>query len=248
MPIVTLSAAAESRCTRDGVGQGGRWVSSTPTAGGEPDRLVAGVTAGVIANRMSGRHFRRLVASASVFPHVLLSTGTFGSPRRSCGSRAAAPRRATPPELRTSRHARTTSSAVATGWPLARPQGRATAQNTNRQTVAEASRPRRRAPEAPSRHPRRSSARLLSMAWAVTTVGVATSRTGAEAPPPRRHEPDDLSQRLDTRRLPASYAARAGQDGRRTPARQCWPCSAAVPTPLGPKSPLLLSSLPPHSA
>jgi hypothetical protein len=33
-------------------------------------RLVADVTVGVIANPMSGRDIRRLVASASVFPNV----------------------------------------------------------------------------------------------------------------------------------------------------------------------------------
>jgi len=80
-------------------------------------RLVADATVGVIANPMSGRDIRRLVASASVFPNaekasmvvrltaaagalgvgrVLVSTDTFGVSAASCGSRAAAPRRATP--------------------------------------------------------------------------------------------------------------------------------------------------------
>ena len=101
-------------------------------------RLVADATVGVIANPMSGRDIRRLVASASVFPNaekasmvvrltaaagalgvgrVLVSTDTVGVSAAVRGSRAAAPRRATPrSKLRTSRHARATSSAVATAW------------------------------------------------------------------------------------------------------------------------------------
>ena len=101
-------------------------------------RLVADATVGVIANPMSGRDIRRLVASASVFPtaekasmvvrltaaagalgvgRVLVSTDTFGvsaavlrEPRR-CAE-AGDPRS----KLRTSGHARATSSAVATAW------------------------------------------------------------------------------------------------------------------------------------
>ena len=101
-------------------------------------RLVANVTVGVIANPMSGRDIRRLVASASVFPNaekasmvvrltaaagalgvgrVLVSTDTFGvsaAVLRESRRRAEAgdPRS----KLRTSRHARATSSAVAIAW------------------------------------------------------------------------------------------------------------------------------------
>ena len=101
-------------------------------------RLVADVTVGVIANPMSGRDIRRLVASASVFPNaekasmvvrltaaagalgvgrVLVSTDTFGvsaAVLRESRRRAEAgdPRS----KLRTSRHARATSSAVAIAW------------------------------------------------------------------------------------------------------------------------------------
>lgn len=98
-------------------------------------RLAADATVGVIANPMSGHDIRRLVASASVFPNaekasmvvrltaaagvlgvgrVLMSTDTFGvsaavlrEPRRR--AEAGDPRS----KLRTSRHARATSSAVA---------------------------------------------------------------------------------------------------------------------------------------
>ena len=101
-------------------------------------RLVADATAGVIANPMSGSDIRRLVASASVFPdaekasmvvrltaaagalgvgRVLVSTDTFGvsaavlrEPRRR--AEAGDPRS----KLRTSGHARATSSTVATAW------------------------------------------------------------------------------------------------------------------------------------
>jgi len=97
-------------------------------------RLVADVTVGVIANPTSGRDIRRLVASASVFPNaekasmvvrltvaagalgvglVLVSTDTLGvsaavlrESRRS--AEAGDPRS----KLRTSRHARTTSTAA----------------------------------------------------------------------------------------------------------------------------------------
>jgi hypothetical protein len=95
-------------------------------------RLVADVTVDVIANPMSGRDIRRLVASASVFPNaekasmvvrltaaagalgvgrVLVSTDTFGvsaAVLRESRRRAEAgdPRS----QLRTSRHARATSS------------------------------------------------------------------------------------------------------------------------------------------
>ena len=98
---------------------------------------MADVTVGVIANSMSGRDIRRLVASASVFPNaekasmvirltaaagalgvgrVLVSTDTFGvsaAVLRESRRRAEAgdPRS----KLRTSRHARATSSAVAMG-------------------------------------------------------------------------------------------------------------------------------------
>jgi predicted polyphosphate/ATP-dependent NAD kinase len=101
-------------------------------------RLVADATVGVIANPMSGRDIRRLVASASMFPNaekasmvvrltaaagalgvgrVLVSTDTFGvsaAVLRESRRRAEAgdPRS----KLRTSRHARATSSAVATAW------------------------------------------------------------------------------------------------------------------------------------
>ena len=101
-------------------------------------RLVADATVGVIANPMSGRDIRRLVASASVFPNaekasmvvrltaaagalgvgrVLVSTDAFGvsaAVLRESRRRAEAgdPRS----KLRTSRHARATSSAVATAW------------------------------------------------------------------------------------------------------------------------------------
>ena len=96
-------------------------------------RLVADATVGVNANPMSGRDVRRLVASASVFPNaekasppappphgvgrVLVSTDTFGASAavlRESRRRAEAgdPRS----KLRTSRHARATSSAVATAW------------------------------------------------------------------------------------------------------------------------------------
>ena len=101
-------------------------------------RLVADATVGVIANPMSGRDIRRLVASASVFANaekasmvvrltaaagalgvgrVLVSTDTFGvsaAVLRESRRRAEAgdPRS----KLRTSRHARATSSAVATAW------------------------------------------------------------------------------------------------------------------------------------
>ena len=101
-------------------------------------RLVADVTVGVIANPMSGRDIRRLVASASVFPNadeasmvvrmtaaagalgvgrVLVSTDTFGvsaAVLRESRHRAEAgdPRS----KLPTSRQARATSSAVATAW------------------------------------------------------------------------------------------------------------------------------------
>jgi hypothetical protein len=96
-------------------------------------RLVADATVGVIANPRSGRDIRRLVASASVFPNaekasmvvrltaaagafgvgrVLVSTDTFGvsaAVLRESRRRAEAgdPRS----KLRTSRHARATSSA-----------------------------------------------------------------------------------------------------------------------------------------
>ena len=99
---------------------------------------MADATVGVIANPMSGRDIRRLVASASVFPNaekasmvvrltaaagalgvgrVLVSTDTFGvsaAVLRESRRRAEAgdPRS----KLRTSRHARATSSAVATAW------------------------------------------------------------------------------------------------------------------------------------
>src|SRR3954447_13611630 len=90
MTIVTLVSGCGNAYpgddTRDGGGQGGRWVSSTPAAAGEPHRLVADVTVGVIANPMSVRDIRRLAASASVFPNAekasmlvgLTSTDTFG--------------------------------------------------------------------------------------------------------------------------------------------------------------------------
>jgi predicted polyphosphate/ATP-dependent NAD kinase len=100
-------------------------------------RLVADVTAGVIANPMAGRDIRRLAASASVIPNaetagmvvrltaagalgvgrVLVSTDTFGVwaavPRQSRRRAEAGDPRSKP---RTSRHARATSSAVATTW------------------------------------------------------------------------------------------------------------------------------------
>ena len=51
-------------------------------------RLVADATVGVIANPMSGRDIRRLVASASVFPNaekasmvVRLTAATWSAPR-----------------------------------------------------------------------------------------------------------------------------------------------------------------------
>ena len=66
MTIATLSAAAGNAysgdCTGDGAGEGdGRAARH---------QLVADATVGVIANPMSGRDIRRLVASASVFPNA----------------------------------------------------------------------------------------------------------------------------------------------------------------------------------
>ena len=45
-------------------------------------RLVADVTVGVIANPMSGRDIRRLVASASVFPNAEKASMDLTLPRR----------------------------------------------------------------------------------------------------------------------------------------------------------------------
>jgi hypothetical protein len=101
-------------------------------------RLVADATVGVIANPMSGRDTRRLVASASVFPNaekastvvrLTAAAGALGVGRgagvhrhlqglRGGPAGVAPPRQAGDPrsKLRTSRHARATSSAVVTAW------------------------------------------------------------------------------------------------------------------------------------
>ena len=75
MTIVTLVSGCGNAYpgdgTRDGGGQGGR--SGEQHANGwrvSRHRLVADVTVGVIANPMSGRDIRRLVASASVFSNA----------------------------------------------------------------------------------------------------------------------------------------------------------------------------------
>ena len=72
MTIVTLVSGCGTsipETARDGGGQGRRWVSRQRLAGSR-HRLVADATVGVIANPMSGRDIRRLVASASVFPNA----------------------------------------------------------------------------------------------------------------------------------------------------------------------------------
>ena len=100
--------------------------------------LVADATVGVIANPMSGRDIRRLVASASMCPNaekasmavrltaaagalgvgrVLVSTDTFGISAAVLRGVAPPRRSGRPPvEAAHSRHTRATSSAMATAW------------------------------------------------------------------------------------------------------------------------------------